>query len=182
MVDYSDPAVRLKSFSEATHGRWPHTSTSLTPERMSGAGLYFCPEKKYPDLVRCFKCGGRLANFEPTDDPVSDHKSNYPNCTLSLSSSEVTAASSVGAVQTQLAQCSLTELPPGWKEAKSPNGKPYYWNTTTMETSWERPVDSPAGSSTAAPTSSAQVATVGLSKNLKKTKVTFYFTSLRSFT
>ena len=30
-------------------------------------------------------------------------------------------------------------LPPGWVEQRTPEGKPYYWNTVANETSWDRP-------------------------------------------
>ena len=29
----------------------------------------------------------------------------------------------------------------GWKEAKAPDGKIYYFNASTGETKWDRPVD-----------------------------------------
>ena len=32
--------------------------------------------------------------------------------------------------------------PPGlWQEAKTPEGRPYYYNTTTKATQWTKPVD-----------------------------------------
>ncbi|KAI2581402.1 GAS7 isoform 19, partial [Pan troglodytes] len=34
-------------------------------------------------------------------------------------------------------------LPPGWQSYLSPQGRRYYVNTTTNETTWERPSSSP---------------------------------------
>ena len=30
-------------------------------------------------------------------------------------------------------------LPTGWAEAKDPQGRTYYWHTTTKKTTWTRP-------------------------------------------
>jgi len=37
----------------------------------------------------------------------------------------------------------MSELPPFWREAKSANGRIYYYNTQTRQTTWQRPVDIP---------------------------------------
>jgi hypothetical protein len=76
---------RIKSFKEPKDGlMWPHLETSLTPERMAAAGLYFAPTRGYGDMVRCYSCGTRLCGFLPTDDPVLDHKTHSPTCQLSM--------------------------------------------------------------------------------------------------
>lgn len=36
-----------------------------------------------------------------------------------------------------------TELLSDWEEATDPEGKPYYWNTKTMETVWDKPLKNP---------------------------------------
>jgi len=32
------------------------------------------------DSVRCYYCGGGLRNWEPNDDPMSEHARWYPTC------------------------------------------------------------------------------------------------------
>ncbi len=34
-------------------------------------------------------------------------------------------------------------LPPGWVEYKAPDGKPYFYNTNTKETTWDPPKEGP---------------------------------------
>eukprot|EP00736_Rhodelphis_marinus_P010359 Rmarinus@m.18620 len=33
----------------------------------------------------------------------------------------------------------VSDLPPGWKAARQKNGKVYYWNTVTKQTTWKKP-------------------------------------------
>ena len=46
-------------------------------------------------------------------------------------------------------------LPPGWKELVDPNGKVYYDDTNTHETSWDRPPPAPAAAAAAPPAAAA---------------------------
>lgn len=68
---------RLSSFNRAT---WPHSGTSLTPERLAAAGFFASPTPKAPDRVVCFSCENALTNWDPTDDPWIEHKTWYPAC------------------------------------------------------------------------------------------------------
>jgi hypothetical protein len=70
-------AQRLSSFNRAT---WPHSGTSLTPERLAAAGFFAAPTPKAPDRVVCFSCENALTNWDPTDDPWIEHKTWYPAC------------------------------------------------------------------------------------------------------
>jgi hypothetical protein len=166
-MDFSTAIARTNSFGETINGfAWPHANSSLTAERLSDAGLFFCPAKKCPDQVQCYACGGKLAGFAPTDDPKVDHKTYYPNCRLSKS--EAAGSSVVEETRKTVEACAINELPDGWAEVKAPNGKVYYWNKVTMETSWSRPAklvqDAPAHSV-------ASTSSIGLLKSLPKNKV-----------
>ena len=68
---------RLASFNRAT---WPHSGSSLTPERLAAAGFFASPTPKAPDRVVCFACENALTNWDPTDDPWIEHKTWYPAC------------------------------------------------------------------------------------------------------
>ena len=72
---------RLSSFNRAT---WPHSGTSLTPERLAAAGFFASPTPKAPDRVVCFSCENALTNWDPTDDPWIEHKTWYPACNFVL--------------------------------------------------------------------------------------------------
>ena len=134
-MDYAVLEARINSFKQPIDGgRWPFTEKMLTPEFMGKVGFYFSPSRKSPDMVKCFKCNGGLCGFSPTDNPVTDHKTNYPNCPLSAA--EV--------VNEYLSVENLTldaphEIPAGWAVAKAQHGGVYYVNETTHEVSIEVP-------------------------------------------
>jgi hypothetical protein len=165
-MDFSNAAARADSFRQTINGFvWPHTDTPLTAERLSDAGLYFFPVKKCPDQVKCYVCGGKLAGFAPTDDPKVDHKTYYPNCILSKSTSGGTFGDEE--IRKSVEVCAIDELPEGWAVVKASTGKVYYWNKETMESSWSKPAkivqDAPAQTLTSS---------IGLLKALPKNKVT----------
>ena len=72
---------RLATFSQAV---WPHTGSSLTPERLAAAGFFHAPTSKTADRVVCFACENALTNWDPTDDPWIEHKTWYPQCPFVL--------------------------------------------------------------------------------------------------
>ena len=144
--------------------RWPHFGTPLTPEKMASAGLFFCPDKKNLDAVKCCKCGGKLTGFDPTDDPKADHKTYYPQCSLSI----LESAEGTVALVDQAQNCSMNNLPEGWAVAKASNGKVYYWNRVTLETSWVKPSKTEEHISQEP---SGQVSTMTLYKSCAKNKV-----------
>ena len=76
---------------------------------------------------------------------------------LALNSVTLSAALSIGHVgtlqsikhpcvqrRTGCLQCS--QLPTGWKEVATEDGKPYYYNAATGVTQWQRPMDETFGS------------------------------------
>jgi hypothetical protein len=166
-MDYSTAEARANSFRQTINGFvWPHADTPLTAERLSDVGLFFCPARKCPDQVQCYACGGKLAGFAPTDDPKVDHKTYYPNCRLSKS--EASGTSGGEEIRKSVEACAINELPEGWAEAKAPNGKVYYWNKVTKETSWSKPVKTAQDATAQSLTSS-----IGLLKALPKNKVKY---------
>ncbi|XP_038067136.1 baculoviral IAP repeat-containing protein 5-like isoform X4 [Patiria miniata] len=69
-------ANRLASFQD-----WPFDEDcNCVPSKMAAAGFYHCPTQQEPDLVRCFMCSKELDGWEPTDDPLEEHKSHAPKC------------------------------------------------------------------------------------------------------
>jgi hypothetical protein len=68
---YSVLAVRISSFSD-----WP-SSIAQTPRDLAVAGFLYAG---YGDYTRCFFCGGGLRNWEPGDDPWTEHARWFPKC------------------------------------------------------------------------------------------------------
>nr|XP_022288749.1 putative inhibitor of apoptosis [Crassostrea virginica]XP_022288750.1 putative inhibitor of apoptosis [Crassostrea virginica]XP_022288751.1 putative inhibitor of apoptosis [Crassostrea virginica]XP_022288752.1 putative inhibitor of apoptosis [Crassostrea virginica]XP_022288753.1 putative inhibitor of apoptosis [Crassostrea virginica]XP_022288754.1 putative inhibitor of apoptosis [Crassostrea virginica] len=68
---YAVVAVRISSFSH-----WPSTLTQ-TPRALAIAGFFYAG---YGDYTRCFFCGGGLRNWEPGDDPWTEHARWFPKC------------------------------------------------------------------------------------------------------
>ncbi|XP_033630860.1 baculoviral IAP repeat-containing protein 5-like [Asterias rubens] len=67
---------RLASFSD-----WPfENDCNCIPSKMAAAGFYHSPTPQEPDLVRCFMCCKELDGWEPSDDPMEEHKSHAPKC------------------------------------------------------------------------------------------------------
>ncbi|XP_015282475.1 PREDICTED: E3 ubiquitin-protein ligase XIAP [Gekko japonicus] len=86
VVDLSDslyprtPAMcseeaRLRSFRN-----WP-TYAPVTPADLANAGLYYTG---IADQVECFCCGGKLKNWEPSDQAWSEHRRHFPRCLFVL--------------------------------------------------------------------------------------------------
>uniref|UniRef100_A0A8C5KT57 RING-type E3 ubiquitin transferase n=1 Tax=Jaculus jaculus TaxID=51337 RepID=A0A8C5KT57_JACJA len=58
-----------------TYKNWP--LSFLSPLNMARAGFYYVGPG---DRVACFACGGKLSNWEPKDDAMSEHQRHFPNC------------------------------------------------------------------------------------------------------
>lgn len=160
MSDYSVLEARVNSFKQTINGVvWPYSEDKLTAESMAAAGLYFTPHKQHADMVTCFSCKGRLCGFVPTDDPMLDHRTNFPTCKLSLE--EIT--NEAPSVSVESLSLKSSDLPTGWSISKTSSGQIYYVNHTTGETSFEIPSASDAP---------AAVQSFGTSKALSKKKVT----------
>lgn len=66
----STEKARLLTFQS-----WP--LTFLSPMDLAKAGFYYVGPG---DRVACFACGGKLSNWEPKDDAMSEHLRHFPNC------------------------------------------------------------------------------------------------------
>uniref|UniRef100_A0A250Y3H0 RING-type E3 ubiquitin transferase n=1 Tax=Castor canadensis TaxID=51338 RepID=A0A250Y3H0_CASCN len=58
-----------------TYQAWP--LTFLSPTELAKAGFYYIGPG---DRVACFACGGKLSNWEPKDDAMSEHRRHFPSC------------------------------------------------------------------------------------------------------
>ncbi|XP_013366474.1 PREDICTED: baculoviral IAP repeat-containing protein 2 [Chinchilla lanigera] len=58
-----------------TYKMWP--LTFLSPLDLARAGFYYVGPG---DRVACFACGGKLSNWEPKDDALSEHRRHFPSC------------------------------------------------------------------------------------------------------
>ncbi|KAL1781372.1 baculoviral IAP repeat-containing protein 2 [Sigmodon hispidus] len=58
-----------------TYSMWP--LSFLSPAELAKAGFYYIGPG---DRVACFACGGKLSNWEPKDDAMSEHRRHFPNC------------------------------------------------------------------------------------------------------
>nr|XP_019568243.1 PREDICTED: baculoviral IAP repeat-containing protein 3 [Rhinolophus sinicus]XP_019568244.1 PREDICTED: baculoviral IAP repeat-containing protein 3 [Rhinolophus sinicus] len=58
-----------------TFQMWP--LTFLSPTDLAKAGFYYVGPG---DRVACFACGGKLSNWEPKDDAMSEHLRHFPKC------------------------------------------------------------------------------------------------------
>uniref|UniRef100_A0A8C2QP19 RING-type E3 ubiquitin transferase n=1 Tax=Cricetulus griseus TaxID=10029 RepID=A0A8C2QP19_CRIGR len=66
-----------------TYSMWP--LSFLSPAELARAGFYYVGPG---DRVACFACGGKLSNWEPKDDAMSEHRRHFPNCPFLENSSE----------------------------------------------------------------------------------------------
>ncbi|KAM5245628.1 baculoviral IAP repeat-containing protein 2 [Ctenodactylus gundi] len=83
-----------------SYSMWP--LTFLSPSDLARAGFYYIGPG---DRVACFACGGKLSNWEPKDDAMSEHRRHFPNCPF-LENSLETLRFSISnlSMQTQMAR------------------------------------------------------------------------------
>lgn len=65
--------ARLNSFNN-----WPATLRQ-TPSQLAEAGFYY---SGLGDLVKCFQCDGGLQEWNPSDDPWTEHALWFPHCSF----------------------------------------------------------------------------------------------------
>ncbi|XP_008147422.2 baculoviral IAP repeat-containing protein 3 [Eptesicus fuscus] len=84
-----------------TFRTWP--LTFLSPTDLAKAGFYYIGPG---DRVACFACGGKLSNWEPKDDAMSEHLRHFPQCPFLESRPQDTSRYSVSnlSMQTQAAR------------------------------------------------------------------------------
>ncbi|XP_074160513.1 putative inhibitor of apoptosis isoform X1 [Sminthopsis crassicaudata] len=79
-----------------TYQTWP--LTFLSPLDLARAGFYYIGPG---DMVACFACGGKLSNWEPKDDAMSEHRRHFPNCPFLENHTQETSRFSVSNLSMQ---------------------------------------------------------------------------------
>ncbi|KAG9491343.1 baculoviral IAP repeat-containing protein 2 [Eleutherodactylus coqui] len=80
----------------STYTNWP--LTFLAPSELAKAGFYYVGPG---DKVACFACDGKLNNWEPKDNAMSEHRRHFPNCQFVSSSARPSLRCSVSNVSMQ---------------------------------------------------------------------------------
>lgn len=70
---YSTVNSRLRTFAT-----WP-ADLIQTPDTLAEAGFFY---EGISDQVRCFHCDGGLRNWDPVDDPWTEHARWFPSCSF----------------------------------------------------------------------------------------------------
>ncbi|XP_073518225.1 baculoviral IAP repeat-containing protein 2 isoform X1 [Phyllobates terribilis] len=74
----SDNGASFMYTEEARLGTFTNWSLSfLAPSELAKAGFYYVGPG---DKVACFACDGKLSNWEPKDNAMSEHRRHFPNC------------------------------------------------------------------------------------------------------
>ena len=80
-VNNNDPTLLEEMKYErrrlSTYSEWPRDRVDIAPEALARAGLFYLG---LADRVKCAFCGGILRNWEPSDDPLMEHRRNFPQC------------------------------------------------------------------------------------------------------
>nr|CAB3225607.1 ZF(RING)-14 zinc finger protein [Phallusia mammillata] len=61
--------------------RWPASQVNATPRQIARAGFFFLGER---DRVKCWYCNGGLQNWDPQDEPWTEHAKWFPTCEFLL--------------------------------------------------------------------------------------------------
>ncbi|XP_064600153.1 baculoviral IAP repeat-containing protein 7-like [Liolophura sinensis] len=69
--EFESQSTRVSSFT-----KWP-PNKKQRPQELATAGFYYAG---YGDNVKCFFCDGGLRNWEPQDDPWTEHGKWFPRC------------------------------------------------------------------------------------------------------
>ncbi|KAM8976739.1 baculoviral IAP repeat-containing protein 2 [Pelodytes ibericus] len=85
-----------------TFTNWP--LTFLTPSELAKAGFYYLGPG---DKVICFSCEGKLNNWEPKDNAMSEHRRHFPECPFVKNSTRVSSRFSVSNVSMQTSSARL---------------------------------------------------------------------------
>ncbi|CAH0553031.1 unnamed protein product [Brassicogethes aeneus] len=72
-LQYATIEARLRTFT-----LWP-AELIQTPDILAPAGFYY---EGVSDQVRCFHCDGGLRNWDPIDDPWTEHARWFPTCSF----------------------------------------------------------------------------------------------------
>nr|XP_026695219.1 zinc finger protein isoform X1 [Ciona intestinalis]XP_026695220.1 zinc finger protein isoform X1 [Ciona intestinalis] len=57
--------------------RWPKNKTQATIQQIAKAGFFYLGER---DRVKCWYCNGGLQNWDPDDEPWTEHAKWFPTC------------------------------------------------------------------------------------------------------
>ncbi|KAM3934264.1 baculoviral IAP repeat-containing protein 2 isoform 1-T3 [Leptodactylus fuscus] len=79
-----------------TYINWP--LSFLAPSDLAKAGFYYVGPG---DKVACFACEGKLNNWEPNDNAMSEHRRHFPNCPFVSNSARPSLRCSVSNVSMQ---------------------------------------------------------------------------------
>ncbi|KAM9321017.1 baculoviral IAP repeat-containing protein 2 [Gastrophryne carolinensis] len=79
-----------------TFTNWP--LTFLSPTDLTKAGFFYVGPG---DKVACFACEGKLSNWEPNDNAMSEHRRHFPDCPFVSASAKPSLRSSVSNVSMQ---------------------------------------------------------------------------------
>ncbi|XP_063807591.1 putative inhibitor of apoptosis [Pseudophryne corroboree] len=79
-----------------TYTNWP--VTFLPSSQLAKAGFYYIGPG---DKVACFSCDGKLNNWEPNDNAMSEHRRHFPNCQFVSIAAKQSLRSSVSNISMQ---------------------------------------------------------------------------------
>ncbi|KAK7735280.1 Baculoviral IAP repeat-containing protein 2 [Cytospora paraplurivora] len=99
---------------------WEMEKEKPTPEVFARAGFFSHAEPPYlPDNVVCLFCRIYLDEWEPHDDPMSEHEKRSPSCPFIRGETPVRKIDREATVRSTQAQLGSTDKFPG--DAKLPN-------------------------------------------------------------